>query len=1175
MNFRCFFLVVFAILSFQIVKGEGTKQMRPDSTTLGSLRVQSGGGGYSCFATSFCTPDEKMYVRIAHPGEKIYLGFHCSFSIPLTLTIRLNGTPLYTIGPLTQSPGTPGYIQFHSQACIGPDILNPQGYPALTFVPLVAGDYDIELTTSTLDLFDVTVIDTTLLPLTPVEGRLWSKSWAFDTGNISSSMSFCQATQYILTDDSIVTSLWYNGMQGHLFDVSCNQNGCYPPPASWDTSCMSHSGGHHYPEYKIFMNDPDHLEFPTGSLGSIIPGTFTATSSCDGIFEISFSVNKSGNVQLYLEINPIPGQQPEDVTLMGIVIPGVNTLTWNGLNGLGVPVAAGTAIGIYMEYINGLTNFPVFDVERNLTGFMIGLVRPQGPPIATYWNDTLLVNKGGRTQLAGCYNSPPNNGCHAWTGGYGGNGIGSFNTVNTWWYAASSKTIEIQLPVKRYPATPSELLGPVTVCQSDTGTYSIIPHPLPDADTNGFEWILTQEGTGTVLFDSINRISTISIPFASFPSGDKRLKVRGSNGVCSYGLFGPGSAQEGMLISVDPFPIPALGPDTTLCTGQSITFDAGYCSGCTFQWSNLATGQMNIGTTQTYNATTAGIYLATVTGPNSCKGRDTVTVTLGQPLTIGISIAASSTNLCDGSVTTFTATTINSGSSPLYQWKVNGVNAGTNNPVFTYAPANGDIVTCVLTSSLTSCISGNPVISNTITITVNPNLPVSISIMASATQVCAGTTVDFTATANNGGATPIYQWKVNAVNAINANNTVYNYTPLNGDVVTCSLLSSETCASGNPALSDPVTMVVNANLPVGIIIAASANPFCTGSVVTFTATPVNGGTNPGYQWRVNGINAINANNAVFSYSPANGDSVWCVITSNLNCVTGSPASSAKIIMIGLLVPNVAFSACFDTVTSVNAKPFKLRGGLPLGGTYSGPGVNSSTGMFTPSVAGTGMKTITYSYINVHDCSASKSKSILVQTNPSFTCGSNFVDTRDNKVYPTVLIGAQCWMAANLNFGITISDLTPQTDNCTPEKYTRPASLVPRPAFYQWDELMQYQTAEGSQGLCPPGWHVPSSAEWNVLLAFLNGAGQAGGVMKDTLLTNGFNSYQNGLFYQNKSWSFITGIYAGSMYWTSTLSGPSTPSGSRAIARGLNENNPSVSEYESLRSNAFSVRCLRD
>ncbi|MEI6436861.1 MAG: hypothetical protein WCP32_18710, partial [Bacteroidota bacterium] len=70
------------------------------------------------------------------------------------------------------------------------------------------------------------------------------------------------------------------------------------------------------------------------------------------------------------------------------------------------------------------------------------------------------------------------------------------------------------------------------------------------------------------------------------------------------------------------------------------------------------------------------------------------------------------------------------------------------------------------------------------------------------------------------------------------------------------------------------------------------------------------------------------------------------MTSNLSCVTGNPATSSKIIMSGTLAPIVSFASCFDTVTTVNAKPFKLKGGLPLGGIYYGPGVNSLTGTFT-------------------------------------------------------------------------------------------------------------------------------------------------------------------------------------------------------------------------------------
>ncbi|MDP1623067.1 MAG: hypothetical protein Q8M08_12100, partial [Bacteroidales bacterium] len=116
------------------------------------------------------------------------------------------------------------------------------------------------------------------------------------------------------------------------------------------------------------------------------------------------------------------------------------------------------------------------------------------------------------------------------------------------------------------------------------------------------------------------------------------------------------------------------------------------------------------------------------------------------------------------------------------------------------------------------CAAIDPTVLN---VNVQTSSPVSISITGSATSVCEGTMVTFTATPVNPGVNPAYQWQVNAVNAINANNAVFSYTPLDGDVVTCSLLSSETCSSGNPALSNPVTMVVNPNLPVSVSIVAS------------------------------------------------------------------------------------------------------------------------------------------------------------------------------------------------------------------------------------------------------------------------------------------------------------------------------------------------------------------
>ena len=241
--------------------------------------------------------------------------------------------------------------------------------------------------------------------------------------------------------------------------------------------------------------------------------------------------------------------------------------------------------------------------------------------------------------------------------------------------------------------------------------------------------------------------------------------------------------------------------------------------------------------------------------------------------------------------------------------------------------------------------------------------------------------------------------------------------------------------------------------------------------------------------------------------------------------------------------------------------------MPPGGQYSGPGVNSTTGIFKPSEVGTGLKTINYTYTNVYTCSAIKSKTILVQQAPAFICGNNFTDIRDNKVYATVLIGLQCWMKENLDFGFTISDLTPQTDNCVAEKFTDHSSFVTRhSSFYQWDELMQYQTAEGSQGLCPPGWHVPTDAEWAMLINFYQGNGSAGRPLQDTII-NGFKALRSGVFYLNSTWSFMD---FATIFWTSTSSGQT-----KAISHGMNLYYFSVSLYPASRGNAFGVRCLRD
>ncbi|MDP1622768.1 MAG: T9SS type A sorting domain-containing protein [Bacteroidales bacterium] len=81
---------------------------------------------------------------------------------------------------------------------------------------------------------------------------------------------------------------------------------------------------------------------------------------------------------------------------------------------------------------------------------------------------------------------------------------------------------------------------------------------------------------------------------------------------------------------------------------------------------------------------------------------------IDQPVPVSVSIDASPVSpITAGTSVTFTAMPTNGGTMPSYQWKVNGLNVGTNSPVYTYTPLNEDEVTCVVNSNA-YCVSGNP-----------------------------------------------------------------------------------------------------------------------------------------------------------------------------------------------------------------------------------------------------------------------------------------------------------------------------------------------------------------------------------------------------------------------------------------------------------------------------------
>ena len=1344
------FLVTIFFLPALATFGEGSKQLRPDTTHQAYLTITGPSWWPECFATSDCDDDHKLFVRIASPSEKIYFGFGTT-----GLVFRIKKDGMVVFGPKIIYINAQGYIKYNSQAIAGPNVLDVHGYNAFAFAPGIPGDYSIEFDPQpTIARFDISVIDTALYPLAAIDGRLWSKDWLISMGSSTVPNNSFLATMYIYSDDSVVTSIYFNNMLPNGIQFVANRNGLYPPPALFDTSRMSRNCLCLFPQYKIFLCNPDSNQFPTGTNGLIQNGV-TVTPQCDGSVMLTFSANKPGIVNVEIEVNPLPGHQPEDVTLTSTVIAGTNTIIWNGLNGLGVPVPSGAVVGITVSYVNGLTNLPLFSVEKNLNGFIVQLVRPPGPPLAIYWDDSLLPWWGGVAQLSGCYSSLPSNGCHTWDGGNNW-GLGQSNTVNSWWYSASSNINLGNVTLVGPPEQVANILGSLQPCLYNTESYTVQPDPLPGADQNRYNWVLADAGTGTILLDLMDMGSTINIDFSSFPAGQKWLKVRGNSTACGFGTFGPapngilinsiqptqitntahtfticsgeqtdillqasipstsfnysatatsplltgffpdninpihqtlyntGGEPDSVIYRVVPFVTPCSG-DTTdfyvivnpylpagvsidvssnpVCSGTSVTFTATQSNGGTtphYQWkvngnnsgtdsptftlvpnnndvisctltssqvcvtgnpavSNLITMYVtqalpvsvsvstlsntvcsgtsvlfsalplnegpapgyqwqvngsNAGTNNpdfTYIPSDNDMVSCVLTSSETCATgnpatSNTITISVNQNFPVAVSLGASSNPVCSGTSVTYTATPANGGITPIYLWKVNGIISGTNSPNFIYIPNNNDIVTCILTSS-EACASGNPSTSNQAVMTVTPNLPVSISISTPSTSFCSGSPITITATPANGGTIPAFQWKLNGVN-FGANNSVLTYNPFSGDIITCVLSSSDICVTGNPATSNMLTLTGTTTLPAGVTIIANANPFCQGSQVAFTATPVNGGANPSYQWKVNGANA-GTDLPIFSYNPANNDLVHCEIVSNLNCVTGNPAISSNINMVEKLSPVVSFASCFDTITTVNAKPYKLKGGIPYGGSYSGPGVDPATGIFTPVTAGSGLKTINYIYTNISLCSAFQTRTVFVQPSPTFVCGNSLTDIRDNKIYPTVLIGSQCWMASNLNYGTSIPSSQVQSDNCIPEKHCYNdlnGNCTNYGGLYQWEEMMKYDDTPAGQGLCPPGWHVPTEGEWTTLINYYLGNSLAGKPLQDSVF-NGFRAMRSGILYLNSSMSFMG---FATLFWTSTPG-----SQFKGISHGVNTYNYSVSLYESSRANSFSIRCLKD
>jgi len=363
-------------------------------------------------------------------------------------------------------------------------------------------------------------------------------------------------------------------------------------------------------------------------------------------------------------------------------------------------------------------------------------------------------------------------------------------------------------------------------------------------------------------------------------------------------------------VSIIPAPIVSISPTVVqLCNGGSATLTAKTIYGgdkAIYQWTKngIPVGNNNPYYTSS-NFVNNDVITCTVTHNESClsgsaTGSASITLAVNNSvINPQITIAADNSLLCQCSSSTFTASVSNGGNQPVYQWKKNGLNVGANANVYEgNLLQNGDVVSCIF-GDVSGCVINGSVISNSIQVNTT-NLSPAVSIVSSADTICEGSEITFTATAQNAGTNPLYQWKLNGINVGTNSNTYLNSQWTEGDMISCVITANPalSCSMSTTAVSNPIKITVKSKQPPSVNITTPSQIICTGSAVTFTATTINAGNFPSYQWQLNGNNTGSNSNTYSNSFLADGDVVSCLITTDpsYTCVGISNATSNQIIM---------------------------------------------------------------------------------------------------------------------------------------------------------------------------------------------------------------------------------------------------------------------------------------
>lgn len=464
----------------------------------------------------------------------------------------------------------------------------------------------------------------------------------------------------------------------------------------------------------------------------------------------------------------------------------------------------------------------------------------------------------------------------------------------------------------------AQITGTITIrsfgggCSGSPVTYTVFVRRKPSITLTGVSRFYCDGSSGNITVGT-TAPGTISWVNDNPATG---LAASGSNGLINFtatnlttdsiisnvtaSAFNPtsGCAKDtSFRIVVYPRPNVVTLPNLAPCQGNTVTVAAftSTVPGTTFAWINSNTaiglGASGTGNIPSFNATNASPSSITGTitvSPSykTCTGANkTFNITVDKNAAPTVSIGTSATNLCSGGSAFFTATFSNGGTSPVFEWTINGtvISGATKDTVTITNVQNNDLIACKMTSS-SPCVTSTSATSNQYTISTITNLIPTIALSMVSDTVCTGSVLIINTSITNGGASPSYQWYLNGNLISGATSDLYfTSTFAMNDEYTCELTSSSGCANPKSVLSTGKKIKVFNPTPASLSLTKSANKICSDEYVTFTAAFTGGGLNPVVNWKLNG-EQMNTNKKFITVPiKSNTDVVELTVKSSLPC----------------------------------------------------------------------------------------------------------------------------------------------------------------------------------------------------------------------------------------------------------------------------------------------------